>query len=604
MANQTFRLGKLARRGAYALAIASVALGSHGVLAQEQALPLRGSLQDEPITVVQPLDEEAVALPADAEPELDETTTGTVRDRTNDARDERTLRGTPLRTPLTERDSRAEEPVEAPADYRPFSEGAISTGEPLADSRPDPTPVDLFSDDDPFAGSDPLGPQSREGRVQPLGRLVPATQRAETDVLLDGTTTATVPLAAIDAEDLQRNLRVGTDAERINSIETTRRGSPDDPFAPVGLRLGTFELFPSIEQGIGWTSNADGGVEGDEAFYSETTGRFDLRSDWSRHEARLNGFGILRRDIAGAEIRDVEAGLDGELRFDFSDGYEGRAAFGYLHRPESATAPDTVEGAVSRPDRDTLSGELGIAREIARLRLGLTAAATRDTFSDAELPDGTIISQKDRNSTLAVLRLRTGYEVSPALIPFAEIEAGRRIYDNEIDAAGFRRSADRMALRGGIAIDIAEKWRGEAFAGWLWETPDDEAFERVSGLELGGTLAWSPVRGTIVDLNALTSVEGATAPGAGGSLLYAANLSVTRELRANLTGTAGIGLDYRDYANSSAHDLTWSGQLALTWWFNRYLGLTGRARYENFTSSVDGRDSDTASVFVGLRAQR
>jgi hypothetical protein len=107
-----------------------------------------------------------------------------------------------------------------------------------------------------------------------------------------------------------------------------------------------------------------------------------------------------------------------------------------------------------------------------------------------------------------------------------------------------------------------------------------------------------------VDLNALTSVEGTTAPGESGSLLYAGNLSLTRELRANLTGTAGIGLDYRDYANSSAYDITWSGQVALTWWLNRYLGLTGRARYETVTSSDAGRESDTASVFVGLRAQR
>ncbi|MET0169533.1 MAG: outer membrane beta-barrel protein [Aliihoeflea sp.] len=611
MANEIFRLGDLARRGAYALAMAGVAvvaIGAHGVLAQDDALPLRGLLQDEPISVAptpEPLDAVAdgdVAREAEPEPEpeLDETTTGTVPARAPDAR---TLRGTPLRAPLNERDVRPDEPAETPTDYQPFSEGAISPGEPLSNARPDAISEDALTDDDPFGGAGPLEPLSPAGRAQPLGQQGSVTERGG-DLTLDETTTATVPLAAIDAEDLERNLRVGTDAERINSIETTSRRSPDDPFAPVGLRLGTFELFPSIEQGIGWTSNADGGADGDEAFYSETTARFDLRSDWSRHETVLTGFGILRRDIGGAEIRDVEAGLDGALRLDLSDGYEARAAFGYLHRPESATAPDTVEGAVSRPDRDTLSGELGIAREVARLRLGVTAAATRDTFSDAELPDGTVISQADRDSTLAVLRLRTGYEISPALIPFAEIEAGRRVYDNEIDAAGFRRSADRVALRGGIGIDIAEKWRGEAFAGWLWENPDDDALDSVSGLELGGNLAWSPLRGTIVDLNALTSVEGATSPGASGSLLYAVNLAVTRELRANLTGTAGLGLDYRDYANSSAHDLTWSGQLALTWWFNRYLALTGRARYENFTSSVDGRDSDTTSVFVGLRAQR
>ncbi|MHB2263897.1 outer membrane beta-barrel protein [Aliihoeflea sp. PC F10.4] len=596
MADQTFRLGILARRSAYALAAAgvmSVALGVHGALAQDEALPLRGTLTDELVETSEP-----VMPPADvniddaAEPELDETTTGTVPQR--DA--ERTLYGTPLRDPFAPRPAPVPEPAGAPSDYRPFSDGAVSEGEPLADDRARPASAII----DPF--EDDLEIEPATGRAEAQGRIGPS-RRAGEEETLDGMTTATVPLAAVDSLDLERNLRVGSDAERINSIETTRRLASDSPYAPVGMRLGTFDFFPSIEQGLGWTSNADGGTDEESAFYSETVGRFELRSDWSRHEAALNGFGIWRRDIDGADIDDFEAGLDGELLLDLADGYEGRAAFGYLRRPESATAPDTVEGAISRPDRDTLTGEVGIAREVARLRLGLTGAVTRDTFSDAELADGTVVSQEDRDSTLAAVRVRAGYEMSPALIPFAEVEAGRRTYDNRIDAAGFERSADRYALRGGIAIDIAEKWRGEAFIGWLWENPDDAALDRVSGFEIGGDLAWSPQRGTVVDLTALTTVEGATAPGASGSLLYAANLSVTRELRANLTGTAGIGLDYRDFANSSAHDLTWSGQVALTWWFNRYLGLTSRARYEKFTSS-DGRDSDTASVFVGLRAQR
>ena len=79
---------------------------------------------------------------------------------------------------------------------------------------------------------------------------------------------------------------------------------------------------------------------------------------------------------------------------------------------------------------------------------------------------------------------------------------------------------------------------------------------------------------------------------------------MTQDILSNLSGSAGLGLDYRDYVQSSAYDLTWSGQVALTYWFNRYLGLTGRGRYESLTSSDAGRESDTASVFIGLRAQR
>jgi hypothetical protein len=561
MADTSFRLRRLAAALGVACAAAALFAG-HQVLAQQPQLPLRGDLRDDP------------------------------------------ARNLLTRPSLAERSVLEEEATRAQEAYRPFSDGALSQGEPLAGERRRTDAPEADAVVDPFAGQpaiDLARPQLREGRENEPDR---GATRALAEGQVDDTVTATVPLAAVDSLDLERNLRIGSDASRVNSIETTRRLPDDNPYAPIGLRVGTFELFPSIEQGLGATTNANGSADAQSAIFSETTARFELRSDWSRHEARLNGFGVLRRELSGAEIRDTEAGLDGELLLDLAGGYEGRAAFNYLHRPESASSPVELTTGASRPDRDTLAGELGIGREVARLRLGLTGNVTRDMFSDARLPDGTVLSQEDRNSTLASLRLRTGYEISPALIPFAEVEIGRRIYDNEIDSAGFARSADRLALRAGIGIDIAEKWRGEAYAGWVSEDPDDAALDAVSGLEIGGNLAWSPLRGTIVDLNALTTVEGTTSPGQSGSLLYAGNLSITRELRANLTGTAGIGLDYRDYANSSAYDMTWTGQLALTWWLNRYLGLTGRARYETVTSSDAGRESDTTSVFVGLRAQR
>ena len=44
----------------------------------------------------------------------------------------------------------------------------------------------------------------------------------------------------------------------------------------------------------------------------------------------------------------------------------------------------------------------------------------RDVYGDAELESGTILSQRDRNATLATVALRAGYEISPALRPFVE----------------------------------------------------------------------------------------------------------------------------------------------------------------------------------------
>src|SRR5690606_35453477 len=116
--------------------------------------------------------------------------------------------------------------------------------------------------------------------------------------------------------------------------------------------------------------------------------------------------------------------------------------------------------------------------------------------------------------------------------------------------------------------------------------------------------AWSPLRGTIVNLTGSTTVEGATAAGESGSILYSGGLAVDHRLRANLSGNLAFGAAYRDYVGIDGHDLTLSAELGLTWWLNRYAGITGRARHETQTSSIAGRGYTVDSVFLGLKLQR
>src|SRR5690606_12533316 len=147
-----------------------------------------------------------------------------------------------------------------------------------------------------------------------------------------------------------------------------------------------------------------------------------------------------------------------------------------------------------------------MSKDAGPLRFGVTGALMRQTFDDAELADGSIVSQRERDSTLATATLRAGYALSPALAPFVEAEIGRRFHDHERDSAGYARSADHYALRAGVEIDLGEKLNGEIAAGWLTERPDDPRLSDVSGLSLATNLRWSPVRGTTVALFASTAV--------------------------------------------------------------------------------------------------
>jgi hypothetical protein len=520
-----------------------------------------------------------------------------------------------LRTPLADRPSplappkQQQSPSGIPSpQYEPRSEGAVADDGRISTAEgslfPEERPDDAFADDPAPQSTRP--PTTARGRAEQL-RAEPVDQpesqapEAASLAEIDDTPTGTV---RVDTIDRAVDLRIDPGAGRAQAIERIERQEGEAAYAPLGLRLGTFTVRPSLESGLTWTSNANYSPESEAALLSETTLRLNAVSDWSRHSATFNAFGTLRESVSGAAVDEKSAGFDGTLGLDLGYDYRAAVSLGYLIAPESASSPVAIEGTVERPIRQTLLGSLGLEKDLGRLRFAVTGKAERDWYGDAELSTGGTISQQDRDSTLGTLVLRGGYEVSPALTPFAELEVGRRHYELETDVNGFQRSTNRLGARAGVALDLSEKVTGEMSAGWIEERFDDPRLVPVSGPTVDADLAWSPMRGTIVGLSAATTVEGATAIDESGSMLYAARLDVQREMRANLTGNIAFGAAYRDYTGIGGHDLTLSAEAGLTYWLNRYVGLTTRARHERQTSTIPGRGYDANSIFVGMKLQR
>jgi hypothetical protein len=516
----------------------------------------------------------------------------------------------PQRRPAAE-----EEPndtgIPAPA-YEAVSAGAL----PLPSDRPatdsifaQPEEEDALDFGAAAAPSARTPSTARERRAQPersaAARPASAAERLDAErearAALDETPTGTTPAPTVDEE---LDLTVDPGAERAGAIEGLERTPEEDPYAALGIRAGSFILKPSLETGIGWNSNPNYSPEGSGAVLSETTLRLNAASDWSRHAATLDAYGTYRKSLSGEEVDEPRAGLDGTLRLDLIDDYTVLGTIGYAIGPESASSPTTIVGAVERPIRQTITGSLGLQRDVGKFQFRLTARGEREMYGDADLEAGGTLSQRDRNSNLGTFVLRGGYEISPALTPFVEVEAGRRIYDEDLDSSGYERSTTRLGARAGLALDLGEKLSGELAAGWIEEKFDDGRLAAISAATVDASLAWSPLRGTLVNLNGSTTVEGATTAGESGSVLYSAGIAVERQLLDNLTGTVGLGAAYRDYVGLDGHDLTWNAELGLTYWFNRYAGLTGRARHESQTSSIAGRGYDAQSVFLGVKFQR
>lgn len=408
----------------------------------------------------------------------------------------------------------------------------------------------------------------------------------------------------IPEQDEDRNTRATTDNRRTGSIDGIEPVPDPDPYAPLGLRVGTFTVTPTLETGLTATDNALSSPVKQSGIFSDTTLRLEAVSGWPRHEARVNAFATWRQAVSGPGESEPSLGIDGQFRLDFGADHAVNAKAGYELRQESAESPVSIPAGAKRPLLHRLDASLGLEKTEGRLRYALTGEILRDAYGNADLATGGTLDQSDRNFTLVNGRLRVGYAISPALAPFIEGEYGRRIHDNRVDASGYQRSSDRYALRGGVAVDLGEKLNGELAAGYVRESLDDARLPDIGGLSLLASLNWSPERGTRVSLTGETTVEGTTTAGSSGSLLQSGTLSLERQIRANLTGNAEFSASLRDYAGAPGRDVTLAGQLGFTWWLNRNLGLTTRLRHERLTSTLPGRDYTSNSAFLGLKLQR
>lgn len=477
--------------------------------------------------------------------------------------------------------------------YEPVSPGAV----------PDEADRTAQTRDDGFAPMPPQDGISADTEAEEAGTAaLPQTPVATSDD--EATADAAEPNPRIRAAGAQEREPLDPGVDRTGSIEGAPPEPEDDPFAPVGIRVGTFVLRPSIEEGLTATTNADASPGGGSAVVSETTLRLNATSDWALNAATIDAYGTFRKSVSGEDVDEVRGRIDGTLDLDLDHDWRATARLGYEAGPESASSPVVIQNTTSRPLHQIIDGSLGIAKAVGKARLSLTGTVERDLYGDADLEGGGTLSQKDRNSTLYTAALRGGYAISPALVPFAEVEVGRRSYDERIDASGYERSADRLRIRGGTEIDLGEKFRGEVSAGWIREALDDDRLTAISGASIDADLRWSPERGTIIGLTGSTTAEGTTTVGESGSLLYSGRLTLERRIRSNLTANAALGAAWRNYSGSDGHDRILSAEAGLTWWLNRYAGITTRARYEKQTSNLPDRDYDATSVFLGLKVQR
>ncbi|MEM8750340.1 MAG: outer membrane beta-barrel protein [Pseudomonadota bacterium] len=391
-------------------------------------------------------------------------------------------------------------------------------------------------------------------------------------------------------------------------IEGSRQDPEDDPFAPLGLRLGSFDVFPSIEQDIGYTSNADFTANGEGAAFSQTRGQVRFQSNWARHELRGQVGGAFQKFL-GSDADDLPtADAEAELRIDINRDLVARAGFFYALTTESPTSenlgltpPFNLEG---RPFINDIEGYGELAYNFGRWSTSFRGSVTRTTFGDIEITGNPDFPQDDRNNFLYLGTLRASYQVSPAFRPYIQGSAGARSHDTKVDRNGNERDSSIYEVQAGFDFNLGEKLNGTIGAGFRAEDFDDEALSTLSSPLIAATLNWSPERLTTISTTLSSTLAGSILEDENGSVVHAASIGYAREVRPNLGVNGRLFGSFRDYDASDREDIFLQAELGAEWRLNRVLSLTGRVGYERALSTEESADYDAFTVRAGVRLIR
>ena len=457
-------------------------------------------------------------------------------------------------------------------------------------------------------GGSPLPPQNSVAVAQD-GR--PKTRAAARPVLPQGNNPAASigvsgllprnpPLTpGIAGETLAADSLLRTN-QRVQALGQLLRRSPDDPFAPVGIRVGKFILYPELIQTLGASTNLDDKRHGASGVFSETTVSSRLLSDWSSNESEFNTSLTYRRNFAGDKPEDPSATADGRLRLDIDRLTTAtlRGAVDY-RREDASDVNDAFQDSQTRPEVLNLSGSAAVAHEFGRLTVTGTGTIARQAYS--KLPDGAL----DQNLTTLTATLRTGYDLSPALAPFVEASLGRRIYDlnNTPGADSIERNSLVPSARVGVALNLAEKLIGEVAIGYAVNRPDDDTLDSHGAPTVDANLVWSPQRGTDVTL-AARSTFAPQSDGRSTTVDYETSLSLRNSVTARTDLTASVTGRYSDSDQPSNDEFLLTGDLGFNYWLSRYAALTGLYTHrQNFAQQRD-QDYTSDTVQLGIRLQR
>jgi len=425
---------------------------------------------------------------------------------------------------------------------------------------------------------------------------------------------AIVPLALLVSSNASAQVqtgplvRTGPEATAIRGETVGTRARPE--LEPLGVRLGSFLIYPSLGAQATWNDNVFAVRSSSEAksdFVTDITPGVAVESNWANHALNFRTGADFGRysDYTRLNYNDYFVEADG--RVDITRDSALFVGGGYAREHEEPGAPDTPTDVKRPTEYDIFNGFLRHVQSLGQFRGVGEATVVRLDYDKASLFTGDEASTAARDRTVYAGGYQLGYEFLPQYEVFVRAQGNRRDYDDRQEVGGERieRSSDGFNAVTGVALDLGGVFFGDVYAGYMAQYFGSD-FNDVNGFTAGGTLTWNVTTLTTLNARASRTIEDTTQAGSPAIMRTSGGLSADHELLRNLILTAAATITNDDYVDSNRNDYYYVGGVGARYLMNRY--VYGSLGYQLIRRTTDGSDSDANSfwqnlVRVGITAQ-
>jgi len=381
-----------------------------------------------------------------------------------------------------------------------------------------------------------------------------------------------------------------------------RRQRLADPFAPVGLRLGSFNLFPVLEVTGVTTDNVNSDNRGEVSDVGvRIAPSLRLQSDWARHSFNLDvaSENVFYKTVS--ENDSIAFNASSSLRLDIRRNTNLATTASYRLSEARSGSSEVPGGAIGdRRDHD-VSVTSALAHRFNRASATITAGLNWVFVDDLELQGGITENNADREYIEPSLRFRLGYEISPAIIPFAEVGYSPRFHRQARDRNGNNRDSQGVTTSAGLGFNLSSVWDGEIALVFEHRNFEDSELSNINAVGVNANVNWRPSQLTTVTFTSSAGVDESTRVGVSGARNYDLALNFSHRFRENFTGTFGLGFNYDDFVGSSDDDMYFTVQAGFAYAIMRELEWVANYQLVYFESGTLGGSYSENRISTGFR---